>query len=131
MELTLYRYPILDDNGIFGYLLTEGGEALCETLEHSFDGKPALPPGTYVCQRGPHCLKNGHPFTTFEVTGVPGHTGILFHCGNRNEDSKGCILVGDTWEQVGGMITGSRVAFNRFLVYTKDLDSFTLHVLES
>lgn len=130
MNLTLYRYPHHDEDGIFGYLITEDGTSLCETLEHSFDGKPAIPPGTYVCQRGTHCLHNGHPFTTFEVTGVPGHTGILLHCGNKNGDSKGCILVGDTWDHADGMILGSRIAFDRFLAFTKNLETFTLRVLE-
>jgi hypothetical protein len=132
MELTLYRYPITpDDVGVFGYLLTEDGAAICETLEHDFGGKPIVPPGKYTCVKGEHCLKNGRPFTTFEVTGVPGHWGILFHCGNKNADSQGCILVGDTFDSNGeGMILGSRNAFKRFMEYVGNTKEFTLHVLE-
>ncbi len=92
-------------DGIFGRLYNDHGVPLCYTLEHSFaqlDGSwlPKVAVGTYKCVRGQHQLASmTKPFTTFEVTGVPPFdgnavTGILFHMGNFDKDSEGCILVG-------------------------------------
>jgi hypothetical protein len=134
MNLILSRQTV-DTNGIFGTLLMLDGTAVCETLEHNFDGCAALPLGVYPCVRGWHRL---HPeqevFETFEVTGVPGHTGILFHCGNQNADSRGCVLLG-TWTHHDhgspDAIEGSRDAFARFMGYQTAVDHFTLTVQES
>ena len=69
------------------------------TLEHAyfFNGAytPKLHNGVYTCVRGPHRLHGMIDFfSTFEITKVSGHSGILFHWGNYNEDSEGCILTG-------------------------------------
>jgi uncharacterized protein DUF5675 len=131
ITLTLNR-ELFRSDGIFGALLKDDGMAICETLEHSFERKAALPSGTYVCERGLHRLAHGDPFETFEVTKVPGHTGILFHRGNYNADSKGCILVGDWLVQSdpGDMISGSQSAFARFMHELDGVETFTLVVKE-
>ena len=104
-------------DGIFGKLIDDNGDQLAVTLEHSYNGTPKLPPGHYLCKRGMHKLEHGDPFETFEVTGVTGHTGILFHVGNWNKDSDGCILLGrvvvDSPE--GRMITSSHMTFAYFM----------------
>ncbi len=129
MTLTLQR-ALYRSDGIFGMLLQEG-ESVAETLEHSFNRIPVLPPGDYTCVRGTHALSNLKPFQTFEVTQVVGHSGILFHCGNYNADSHGCILLGDFLVETteGDSISGSRNAFDRFMHLLDGHDSFTLKVL--
>lgn len=114
-----------DPDGIFGELADESGERIAYTLEHSFDCVPKLPAGTYQCVRGSHTLHSG-PIETFEITGVPAHSGILFHYGNFDDDSDGCVLLG--MGQVGNMITHSREAFAAFMDLCDGLDSFTLFV---
>ncbi len=123
-------------------------ELLAYTLEHayvtghdeaglaSFAAK--LPEGTYTCVRGTHQLHNSSPFQTFEVTGVPGHTGILFHVGNYNSDSDGCVLLGRRLIQdesgttrSGSMLSGSRLAFDAFMARMEGVDSFTLVVKDA
>lgn len=116
--------------GIFGVLSTETSPVIqFSTLEHSYfdhvSFSPKLQHGTYTCVRGHHQLHSG-PIETFEVTNVPGHTGILFHYGNYNADSDGCILLGMTRE--GDMITDSRKAFSEFMDLLKGVDEFTLVV---
>lgn len=63
------------------------------TLENPLRGTSVdsrIPAGSYICK----------PVSTpkFEdvylVTNVPGRTGILFHWGNTEKDTTGCILVG-------------------------------------
>lgn len=130
MNLILTRKDYLE-SGIFGTLKNEAGELLAVTLEHSYPGTPGLPwlpklpYGTYVCKRGQHQLHSG-PIETFEITGVPGHSGILFHCGNREDASEGCVLLGLMRE--GDAILSSREAFRGFLAAQAGLDSFTVTV---
>lgn len=117
--------------GIFGKLYVEETEFLCYTLEHAYlysgEYLPKVPKGIYTCKRGIHQLKSGGPFETFEVTKVPGRWGILFHVGNYNEDSSGCILVGvDRTSR--DFLTGSRTAFMSFMVRLKNVDSFLLTI---
>jgi hypothetical protein len=111
-------------DGIFSRL-TNDDQFLGWTLEHAFeqltaDGtvvEPIIPEGEWTCVRGWHQLEHGPRFETFEVTGIEGHSGLLFHWGNWNKDSDGCILVGhDIDKSVSPwMVTNSRDAFAEFM----------------
>lgn len=61
------------------------------------DAKEFIPAGTYHCI--PHGWEPGNPngfekTRVWEVTNVPRRTAILFHEGNTDVDTRGCILVG-------------------------------------
>lgn len=131
MDLKLNRIDYRAD-GIVSELVTPGGKIIAHTLEHSYDSKPKLPPGVYKCVHGTHRLHDNVPFETFEVTGVEGHSGILFHQGNWNKDSDGCILLGDAvaTSKQGTMITNSKVALHDFMSLQAGVNSFTLTVQE-
>lgn len=123
LSLTRTRF---DHDGIFGEL-KDGDKHVCYTLEHSFDCEPAVPAGTYTCRRGTHHLGGmANNFITFEVQNVPGHTGILFHTGNTNRDSEGCILLGQSVK--GSVLLNSRPAFATFMELLERLPEFTLTV---
>lgn len=132
MDLTLSRKQYRQD-GIFGELRNHNGELVAVTCEHAYqqdDGTwaPKLPAGaTYTCQRGQHELHSGS-IETFEITGVPGHTGVLIHPGNTEDASEGCVLVGEA--RVGNAITNSRAAFAKFMALEDGLDQFSLTVVE-
>jgi len=87
-------------DGIFGELVDSDGNIIAQTLEHAYgndaDGWiPKIIDGEYLCVRGMHRLHNKtEDFETFEITGVEGHTNLLFHCGNYDNDSDGCVLLG-------------------------------------
>lgn len=128
-------------DGVFSELQDDSGNHVAMALEHAFnvDGSwiPKLSPGVYGCHRGPHRLEGMTiPFETFEVMGVPPFrgcpvSGILFHWGNWDRDSDGCILLGraEQGSQWGEMITASRLLFKSFMSLNADVDQFTLTVV--
>ncbi len=126
MNMTLRRASFTPF-GIFGTLFDAGENIIASTLEHSYNLLPKLPDGVYTCRRGMHRLAHmKQPFETFEICDVPGHTDILFHTGNRNEDSAGCVLLGS--EVKGSEIAYSRVAFDKFMAIQAGVEEFGLTV---
>ena len=124
----------INEYGVFGELTQDDGTHIAYTLEHNFDGQPKVAAGTYTCVRGEHRL-NGmtDDFTTFEITGVSDFqgrhvSGILFHWGNYNKDSEGCVLLGTGVTDT--MVTNSRSAFENFMTKVLPLDcqSFTITI---
>jgi hypothetical protein len=135
MNITLKRREFLSQ-GIFGDYFDETGKHVCVTLEHAYlqpggSYAPKLPKGVYLCVRGIHTLHDGVPFETFEITNVPGHSGMLIHKGNYNNDSDGCTLVGQSEVDSNGveMITNSRVTFANFMKLQTGISQFLLEVL--
>jgi hypothetical protein len=135
MDLTLKR-NMSKPNGIFGELFQIDGPFLLKSLEHAYLSPgglwlPKIPEGQFTCMRGEHELSNGVPFETFEIMGVSGHTGLLFHSGNWEKDSSGCVLLGINIVGSPGyeMITQSRKAFERFMEAQEGVDDFQLTVI--
>jgi hypothetical protein len=110
MDLQLIRKEKISC-GIFGDLRDESGHLICVTLEHAFHEphdqyEAIIPIGSYNCVRGKHRLLGmTRDFDTFEITHVPGHSQILFHWGNYNKDSKGCILLGTETHRAPPLVT--------------------------
>lgn len=124
-------------DGIFGELVDDNHNLIAHTLQHSYGDDasgwtPKIPDGEYLCVRGMHRLHNmTEDFETFEITGVEGHTNLLFHWGNYDADSEGCVLLGmGIAESAPGiqMITFSKAAFARLMKIQERCDHFTLHV---
>ncbi len=109
------------DQGLIGVLRFDG-VVFCMTLE---------PDTTFLKQGSYHCQRfHGEKWTdTFEIE-VPGHTAVLFHAGNVEADSKGCVLLGSTVGKLKGdrAVLNSGDTFKRFLEVTKDQEFFTLFV---
>lgn len=119
--------------GIFSQLA--GGDTFrLVSIEHSYpddEGAPVakIPDGTYTCRRGKHRLHGmTEDFETFEITGVPGHQGLLFHWGNFNRDSEGCVCVGKNFAKDMLSVEHSRDAFKEFMDAQAGLDEFQLTV---
>jgi hypothetical protein len=139
MNLLLKRTQYRSD-GVFGELYDASGNKIAVTLERAYpvtSRDPSrsyaskIPAGEYLCVRGQHRLSSmAHAFTTFEITGVSGHTDILFHAGNYNRDSEGCVLLGQRVASTvdGQMITKSRVTFAEFMELESSVDHFVLTV---
>ena len=118
------------DDGCFSTLLWNG-RPFAVSVERTFDnGRPILYNGLFTAKRGMHQLSHGAPFETFEILGVTGHTGILFHKGNWETDSEGCVLVGESYAVLSGRtaVADSKGGFSELMELTQGLDEFTVRV---
>ena len=112
--------------GALGVLVLDR-EVFCCTLEpdRNDKGKLYIAPGAYDCFRF-HGTKWPD---TFEIK-VIGHTAVLFHSGNTEADTLGCVLLGSSFGKLKGQraVLNSGATFKEFLERTKALDHFTLFV---
>lgn len=130
MRVTIKRVAYRDD-GIFSVLLADGFP-FAVSLEHSFEGQPVIPPGVYTAVRGLHALSNLQPFETFEIMGVAGHSGLLFHRGNINADSHGCVLVGErfqSWTDGACAVGASGDGFAELMDRVRSLNKIEVEVI--
>lgn len=130
MDITLKRIAMADC-GTFGVLITDG-IPFALTLEREWKNNQqnvsCIPSGTYVCKRIWSPKFGG----TFEVMTVPERSHILFHKGNLEDDSHGCILIGEQYESLNGVpgILASRKGYSEFIGKLKDKNNFQLIIEE-
>tara|TARA_Y100001937_G_scaffold127868_1_gene201423 strand:- start:1195 stop:1800 length:606 start_codon:yes stop_codon:yes gene_type:complete len=128
MKLDVVRIQFGEDatNG----MLFIDGVFECYTLEDEIRdvkvyGETAIPEGTYPVefrkeggfhQRYSARYKNAH-YGMLEIKNIPNFKWVLFHSGNTDENSAGCILVGDTQQDLDvskdGFIGSSRNAYKK------------------
>jgi len=129
MELALHRTHVIGE-ATLGELFVNGVME-CFTLEDvvrdlgpngegKVYGKTAIPAGTYevIISLSP---KFGRLMP--RLVDVPFFTGILIHKGNTEENTHGCILVGDMINQ--GRLIHSTAAFDR--LYPKIVEAIGNH----
>ncbi len=130
MRLVLLRVG-QSSKGTFGVLRC-GVVPFALTLErpwlNNLQAVSSIPAGLYECHR----VDSPKFGNTFEVTGVPNRSHILFHKGNTIADTKGCILVG---EQFGGsydvpMLMDSKHGFEEFLSLLYGRTLFDLLIID-
>jgi len=134
MDCVLTRVYI-GPEGAFSTLAPENKPPFLVTLEHTYENNEVkVPRGTYTCKRT-HFNRGG--YDTFEITGVAGHDGLLFHRGNDEDDSDGCVLVGlsfglvtkpNTHVSKDGVLS-SISAFSIFMARQAAVDTFQLEVI--
>jgi hypothetical protein len=141
-------------DGIFGRFQFEGDPGpFCMTLSHAYYNNgtylPKVLPGKiYACKRGMHKLKDHRPghegelidIETFEITGIEGCSGLLFHPFNFNDQSEGCTGLGqriakydsdkdgDVDAEDDDMITASRKTFAAWMKRLEGVNVFMLQV---
>ena len=120
-------------------VLLSNGRPFAVTLErpwlHNRKGESCIPEGTYQCLRCSNSPDYGHQDSpkfgdTFQVMEVPNRSHILFHKGNINDDSHGCILIGEQYGLLSGhdAVLSSSVGFGEFLAILQHDDEFTLRI---
>ena len=107
MMVELIRVAVLPE-GAFGVLKVHG-RPVALALERTYENlEVKIPAGAWRC--APTTYHKGG-YATWEIL-VPGHSRLLFHRGNYEADSEGCILVGRAFE--GTWLSGSRAGFGAF-----------------
>tara|TARA_R100000781_G_scaffold98540_1_gene62203 strand:- start:424 stop:900 length:477 start_codon:yes stop_codon:yes gene_type:complete len=116
MRLELYRFSSQNEStlGILYLIKNETNEKdfLCFTLEDEkrevkVYGETRIPEGTYKIKyrkEGGYHNKYSKRFPNIhrgmlEISDVPNFTHILLHCGNSDDDTAGCLLVGNVVSQ--------------------------------
>jgi len=137
--MILQRF-IHSTHGTFGTLvgLTKSPLYTCEEENHgNAPSISCIPAGVYRCVRTHY---HGGNYATFVITGVSGRPRILFHRGNSEEDTAGCVLLGvgfgtlmvrDEDTGVRGRklaVLRSVDAFEMFMHKLEGVDEFTLSV---
>lgn len=113
LTLTRIRY---EDRCTIG-VLEVGGEKLY-TIELQKDGnKPnisCIPEGFYEFEPHGWGITEAKFKKVWEIKDVPERSSILFHAGNRTEDTEGCVLVGKGIHSSNGdhYVINSRTAVN-------------------
>jgi hypothetical protein len=92
----------------------------------TFEDKP-IPAGTYTVTLMPAAANPKHG-ESWEVQNIPGRTDILFHAGNDEDDSEGCILLGFGFS--GRAISASQFAMGRFKRFLANVGEFTLVIAD-
>ena len=133
LEVIRFNKGVDSTNGIL-FDITDDREFLCYTLEdesreEKVYGETCIPEGEYCInfrKEGGYHAKYSKRFSDIhmgmlEVCDVPNFKYILLHCGNTDEDTAGCLLLGDTQENnntnKNGFIGKSTQAYKR--VYQK------------
>jgi hypothetical protein len=120
-----------NEYGTFGVLL-DGDLPFALTLERKWldnqSNISCIPTGRYMCRQ----VDSPHFGDTFEVTGVPNRTHILFHKGNIDDNSHGCIIVGEQYELILGSygLKSSRHGFEEFMKRLRGNETFSLEIID-
>jgi hypothetical protein len=114
------------EDGCFSVLLWDG-RPFAVSVERTFEnGRPVITQNEYKCTRSMY-IKGG--YEAFEIH-VPGHTRILFHKGNVEEDSVGCVIVAGSFGVVRGRtaVLDARTGFGGLMELTAGLAEFYMVV---
>lgn len=120
--------------GVLLFFLLGGWWPVCVTLELPWKNNYAeiscIPAGKYICKR----VNSPRHGNTFEVTGVPSRTHILFHGANLISDLLGCIGVAEFYHNFSGKAGVANptkgAAMQEFLQLTEGRDEFELEIVD-
>jgi len=129
--LELIRLETSPEWGTFG-VLKLAKALFCVTLEPPWrmnrPNASNIPAGQYLCKRF-HSAKFGQ---TFMVLDVPARDYILFHAGNTDDDTRGCIVLAEYVGKLKGnrAVLNSGATFNRFMGALLGYDEAHLTITE-
>lgn len=135
MQIEVRRFSH-GENDTLGILFIDD-EFFCYTLEDEFRtqkvlGRTRIPEGEYILGlrtiggfHGRYKKKFGELHVgMFEILKVPNFTNVLIHIGNRDDDTAGCLLVGDSINNNtidDGFLSSSTTAYKR--LYLRALEA--------
>ena len=118
-------------HGTFGILLIQS-KVFCITLEppdkENLQSKSSIPAQQYMCERYSSVK---YP-DTFRIMNVPGRSYVLFHAGNIDDHTQGCILLGQYFGKLKNnrAILNSGKTFKDFMALMAGVDKFHLTIKE-
>ena len=127
--------------GTYGVMIEEGilPTPFCLTLElrwfNNIPNLSCIPKGEYTCKK----IISPSRGEVYEILNVPNRTNILIHKGNFGEDSLGCIIIGEQFEDVLNpkadkvitSVLSSGAAFHEFMkVRLYNQEQFSLVIKE-
>lgn len=125
-SLTLKRVATNED-GTFGVLIDEL-VPFALTLElpwkNNEQNVSCIPSGLYICSK----IVSPKFGVTYTITEVPDRTNILFHKGNIDVDTQGCVIVGEQFEYLKYKVAvlNSKKGFDEFMSRTGSRPQFAL-----
>ncbi|KKN08348.1 hypothetical protein LCGC14_1057540 [marine sediment metagenome] len=131
---TIVELLRLEENyqyGTFGILRIDK-QVFCVTLEPKDEENAtdisSIPAQQYVCKR----TISPRFGETFEITGVPDRFNVLFHAGNTDEDTEGCVILAEHYGKLGKnrAILNSGNTFKKFMLIMEGIDEFLLTIIE-
>ncbi len=131
MILEMVRLEENHDFGTFG-ILKINKMVFCVTLEPRNEMNvpfvSSIPAQQYMCRRY-NSVKYGQ---TWQIENVPQRLAILFHPGNVDEHTQGCILLGQHFGKLKGdrAVLNSGATFNSFMLRTKNSIKLSLTIRE-
>lgn len=131
MRLTIKRIS-MTPLGTYGVMLNQALIPFAVTAERPWLGNKinvsCIPAGLYTCRR----IKSPKYGDTFEICDVEGRTDILFHKGNRVKDSKGCVLVAESFGTLHNQmaVLASKHGYDEFMDILEGIDEFELLIEE-
>ncbi len=129
--IELVRLEESFEHGTFGALKINK-ELFCWTLEprdeENAENISSIPAQQYDCRR----YSSARYPDTFQVMDVPGRFNVLIHAGNTDDDTAGCILLGETLGKFrdGRAILNSGATFRRFMALLAEHDELSLTIRE-
>jgi hypothetical protein len=114
--LEIIRLEENSEHGTFG-VLRINKQVFCVTLELpdklNATSISSIPAQQYECVR----FQSPSFGDTFQVCGVPNRSAILFHAGNTDDNTRGCILLAEHYGKLGidRAILNSGKTFKRFM----------------
>ena len=111
--------------GYIGVLTIDGLADCFIMMPDPADMHFSIPVGSYFCRR----FHGKRWQDTFEIV-VPGHTALLFHAGNTEQDTEGCILLGEEVGELKGRraVLASGKAFAEFMRKMGEDKEFNLFI---
>ena len=117
------------------------GRPFALTLERPWLGnrrsESCIPLGDYLCYRcsssPDYDFKDSPRFgDTFQVFDVEGRSKILFHKGNRFQDTHGCIIVAEQFGSLGGQeaVLDSAAGYGEFMALLRHDTEFSLSITD-
>lgn len=125
VRLELKTVAVLPE-GCFSVLVWDG-VPFAVSVERTFDdGKPVITNGKFLCKRDFY-HKGG--YATYEII-IDDHDRVLFHKGNAETDSSGCIIVAEKFGALNAApaVLESKEGFTEFMFLANGIDSFGMEV---